>query len=390
MNNDKFENITESKGSFNPGTEADDLLKNQELSDSRNLLSGDAISSKDKDMSDKDISDEDISDEDLSDDMELTSESDSTDTGASDKLFNAAIDDKLVGKRLDKVLSILFPEHSRSYLKNLIVDGKVKVNDKPVLKASVTVNLGDVVELVVPPARQLDIKPEDIPLDILYEDDDVLVVNKPKDMVVHPAAGHYEGTLVNAIMYHCGDRLSGINGVMRPGIVHRIDKDTTGSIIICKNDNAHKKIAAQLKEHSIKREYVAIVYGIIDEDEGTIEGSIGRHPTDRKKMAMNVPNGKHAVTHFKVLKRFYESKMTYVACRLETGRTHQIRVHMSSIGHPLLGDEVYKDGRKTGIKLNGQCLHARLLGFVHPVTGQYVETIAPIPEYFEHLLETLK
>ena len=218
----------------------------------------------------------------------------------------------------------------------------------------------------------------------------MLVINKPKDRVVHPAAGHYEGTLVNAVMYHCGDKLSGINGVMRPGIVHRIDKDTTGSVIICKNDNAHKKIAAQLKDHSIKREYVAIVYGIIDEDEGTIEGSIGRHPTDRKKMAMNVPNGKHAVTHYKVLKRFYESRMTYVACRLETGRTHQIRVHMSSIGHPLLGDEVYKDGRKTNIKLSGQCLHARILGFIHPTTGEYVETTAPLPEYFEHLLETLK
>jgi 23S rRNA pseudouridine1911/1915/1917 synthase len=191
-------------------------------------------------------------------------------------------------------------------------------------------------------------------------------------------------------MYHCGDNLSGINGVMRPGIVHRIDKDTTGSIIICKNDNAHRKIAAQLKEHSIKREYVAIVYGIIEEDEGTVEGTIGRHPTDRKKMAINVPGGKSAVTHYKVIKRFYESKMTYVACRLETGRTHQIRVHMSSIGHPLLGDEVYKGGRKTNIKLNGQCLHARILGFIHPTTGEYIETMAPLPEYFEHLLNTLK
>ena len=307
-----------------------------------------------------------------------------------EKLFTAIIDEKLSGKRIDKVLSLLFPEHSRSYLKSLIVDGKVKINDKTVSKASIAVNLGDKIELVVPPPRELDIKPENIPLDILYEDSDVLVVNKPKDMVVHPAAGHYEGTLVNAVMYHCGDNLSGINGVMRPGIVHRIDKDTTGSIIICKNDNAHRKIAAQLKEHSIKREYVAIVYGVIEEDEGTVEGTIGRHPTDRKKMAINVPGGKSAVTHYKVIKRFYESKMTYVACRLETGRTHQIRVHMSSIGHPLLGDEVYKGGRKTNIKLNGQCLHARILGFIHPTTGEYIETMAPLPEYFEHLLNTLK
>lgn len=324
------------------------------------------------------------------DELNILDEPEDLDPESAGEFFTAAIDTDLAGKRLDKVLSLLFPEHSRSYLKNLIEDSKVKVNDKVVLKASLTVSLGDVVCLEVPPARELDIKPENIPLDILYEDDDVLVVNKPKDMVVHPAAGHYEGTLVNAIMYHCKDNLSGINGVMRPGIVHRIDKDTTGSIIICKNDNAHKKIAAQLKEHSIKREYVALVYGIIDDDEGTIEGTIGRHPTDRLKMAMNVNGGKHAVTHYKVLKRFYESKVTYVACRLETGRTHQIRVHMTSIGHPLLGDEVYKGGRKINIKLNGQCLHARVLGFTHPTTGEYVETIAPLPEYFEHLLETLK
>lgn len=304
--------------------------------------------------------------------------------------FSTVIDSEQAGNRIDKVLSLLFPDHSRSYLKNLIKDGKVSVNDEPVTKASMVVCDGDTIKLFVPPAKQLEIVAEDIPLDILYEDDDVLVVNKPKNMVVHPAAGHYSGTLVNAVMYHCKDKLSGINGVMRPGIVHRIDKDTTGSIIICKNDNAHRKIASQLSQHSIKREYVAIVYGIIEEDEGTVEGSIGRHPTDRKKMAMNVSGGKDAVTHYKVLKRFYESKMTYVSCRLETGRTHQIRVHMSSIGHPLLGDEVYKGGRKSPFKLEGQCLHARILGFIHPTSGEYIETVAPLPPYFEHLLEILK
>ena len=206
-------------------------------------------------------------------------------------------------------------------------------------------------------------------------------------MVVHPAAGHYSGTLVNALMYHCGDSLSGINGVMRPGIVHRIDMDTTGSIIVCKNDKAHEAIAAQLKEHSINRRYHAICHGVLKEDAGTIHKPIGRHPSDRKKMAVNERNGKDAVTHYKVLKRFKD--YTYIECRLETGRTHQIRVHMASIGHPLLGDEVYANGRKFPFKLQGQTLHAKILGFIHPTTREYVEADTPLPEYFQHLLHVL-
>ena len=233
----------------------------------------------------------------------------------------------------------------------------------------------------------LDIKPEAIPLDILYEDDYLLVVNKPKGMVVHPAAGHTEGTLVNAVMAHCGDRLSGINGVLRPGIVHRIDKDTTGALLICKEDSVHRDLAEQLKEHSIKRRYRAIVAGNLKDDEGTVEGPIGRHPTDRKKMAINSKNGKPAVTHYKVLERF--GQYTYIECRLETGRTHQIRVHMTSIGHPLLGDTVYGSS-KNPFHLQGQTLHAMVLGFVHPVTGEYMEFTAPLPDYFLKLLEKLR
>lgn len=232
-----------------------------------------------------------------------------------------------------------------------------------------------------------DIRPEDIPLDILYEDEHLLVVNKPKGMVVHPAAGHTEGTLVNAVMAHCGDNLSGINGVLRPGIVHRIDKDTTGALVICKEDAVHRDLAEQLKEHSIKRRYRAIVQGNLKEDEGTIEGPIGRHPTDRKKMAINYKNGKDAVTHYKVLERF--GQYTYIECRLETGRTHQIRVHMTSIGHPLLGDTVYGSS-KNPFHLQGQTLHAMILGFRHPVTGEYIEFEAPLPDYFLKLLEKLR
>jgi len=301
--------------------------------------------------------------------------------------FKISADDD--GNRLDKMLVSLDSGHSRSYLKKLIEDGKVLVNGVVAKKGSMTVHKDDEIVLEVPPATELSIEAENIELDILYEDSDVLVVNKPKGMVVHPAAGHYSGTLVNAIMYHCKDNLSGINGVLRPGIVHRIDKDTTGSIIICKNDMAHRSIAAQLKEHSINRIYHAICYGIIEEDELTIEGPIGRHETDRKKMSINYKNGKEAITHVKVLKRFYNQKMTYIACKLETGRTHQIRVHMASKNHPLLGDEVYAQGRKSKYKLEGQCLHAMVLGFVHPRTGEYIETVAPLPDYFKHLLDIL-
>lgn len=294
------------------------------------------------------------------------------------------IAEDLEGERIDKVLGSLIDSLSRSFIQKFIKDGMVTVNGS-VVKASYKVNTDDDVIFELPEAVEPDIPAENIPLDILYEDQDVIVVNKPKGMVVHPAAGHYSGTLVNALMYHCGGELSGINGVMRPGIVHRIEMDTTGSLIVCKNDIAHNSIAAQLKIHSINRIYHAICYGDIKEDEGTVHKPIGRHPVDRKKMAVN-SQGKDAVTHYKVLKRF--GKYTYIACKLETGRTHQIRVHMASIGHPLVGDEVYS-GRSCPFKLQGQCLHAMTLGFEHPRSGEYVEVNAPLPEYFEHLLQIL-
>ena len=239
----------------------------------------------------------------------------------------------------------------------------------------------------MPEPEELNVEPENIPLDILYEDDDLLVVNKPKGMVVHPAAGHSSGTLVNAVLYHCRGNFSDINGVLRPGIVHRIDMDTTGALVICKSYFAHQSLAEQLSVHSITRKYLAIVHGNLKEDEGTIEGPIGRHPTDRKKMAINYKNGKDAVTHYKVLERFGQA--TYVECRLETGRTHQIRVHMASIGHPLLGDTVYGSS-KNPYHLEGQALHAMILGFVHPRTCEYLEFTAPLPEYFVKLLSKLR
>ncbi|SFB67772.1 RluA family pseudouridine synthase [Butyrivibrio sp. YAB3001] len=304
------------------------------------------------------------------------------------EVFEFAVTDEYDGMRIDKLISELIDSFSRTYIQKIIDDKKVFCNDKNV-KASFKVSEGDHIVMEIPPIEIPQIVPQDIPLDILYEDNDVAVINKPKGMVVHPAAGHYENTLVNAVMYHCRDNLSGINGVMRPGIVHRIDKDTTGSIIICKNDNAHKDIAQQLKDHSINRVYHAICYGVIREDEGDVEGPIGRSTADRKKMAV-VENGKYAFTHYKVLKRFEEDGFTYIECKLKTGRTHQIRVHMSHIGHPLLGDEVYAPGRKSKYKTEGQCLHAKTLGFIHPVTKEYVETDAPLPEYFSHLLDVMK
>ncbi len=292
-----------------------------------------------------------------------------------------------VSVRIDRYLTEQCPELSRSYIQKLLKDQKVKADHKTV-KANYKVQPGQEIVVEIPDAEPLDIQPEDIPLDILYEDPYLLVVNKPKGMVVHPAAGHTGGTLVNAVMAHCGENLSGINGVLRPGIVHRIDKDTTGSLLVCKTDEVHRSLAEQLKEHSIKRRYRAIVRGNLKEDTGTIESCrIGRHPTDRKKMAINYKNGKDAVTHYKVLERF--GQYTYVECRLETGRTHQIRVHMSSIGHPLLGDTVYGSG-KDPFHLEGQTLHAMILGFIHPVTGEYMEFSAPLPEYFLKLLEKLR
>lgn len=289
-------------------------------------------------------------------------------------------------ERVDKVITEEVASLSRSFVQKLIKEKQIFVNGMPA-KASLRVKEGDSISFFIPKAVEPDIEPEDMKLDILYEDDALLVVNKPKDMVVHPAPGHYSGTLVNGILYHCKGNLSGINGILRPGIVHRIDKDTTGALIVCKSDMAHNHIAAQLKVHSVKREYLAIVHGAIKEEEGAIEGAIGRDPSNRKKMCINEKNGKPAITHYKVLKRF--SQYTYISCRLETGRTHQIRVHMASIGHPLLGDEVY--GRKTSrFHLQGQTLHAASIGFIHPVTETYMEFQAPLPDYFSHLLQILE
>lgn len=301
--------------------------------------------------------------------------------------YRFQITEEYEGERLDKGLSLLIESLSRSFVSKLIKENKVFVNGNPA-KSSYQLKFDDEVVFELPPSQEPDIVAEDIPLDVLYEDKDVIVVNKPKGMVVHPAAGHYSGTLVNALMYHCGQDLSGINGVMRPGIVHRIDMDTTGSLIVCKNDKAHNYIAQQLKEHSISRRYHAICYGVLKEDEGTINKPIGRHSIERKKMAVDERNGKVAITHYKVLERFKD--YTYVECKLETGRTHQIRVHMASIGHPLVGDEVYAGSRKAPFRTQGQILHAKTLGFVHPETEKFVETEAPLPEYFEGILNRLR
>lgn len=290
------------------------------------------------------------------------------------------------GKRLDVFLQEEAEGLTRSYLQKLIRDGQVLVNGKKG-KAGGKIRTADVIELTVPEAAELEVCPENIPLDILYEDQDIIVINKPKNMVVHPAAGHYSGTVVNALLYHCKEELSGINGVLRPGIVHRIDRNTTGSLVICKNDLAHRSLAEQLKEHSITRSYRAIVHGRLDGD-GTVRAAIGRHPVKRKEMAVNVPNGKEAVTHYHVLEQFRQ--FTYIECRLETGRTHQIRVHMKSVGHPVLGDDVYGPSRCPFPGLQGQTLHAMKLGFIHPATGEYLEVEAPLPEYFKELLRTLR
>lgn len=298
-----------------------------------------------------------------------------------------SIDHETEGQRIDRYLSDTLEDRSRSYIQKIIKDGQVTVNQKPV-KANYRLSFGDRVEATLPEAKEPDIEPENIPLDILYEDQDIIMVNKPKQMVVHPAPGHYSGTLVNALMYHCGDELSGINGCMRPGIVHRIDMDTTGSLVVCKNDKAHQSLSEQLKEHSIRRIYVAIVHGNIKEDSGTVNAPIGRHPTDRKKMSTHCKNGRNAITHYKVLERFGD--YTYIQCELETGRTHQIRVHMASIGHPLVGDEVYGPKKCPFKGLQGQTLHARTLGIIHPSTGEYLEVNAPLPEYFVDLLDRLR
>lgn len=287
--------------------------------------------------------------------------------------------------RIDRCIADEYEELSRSYIQKLIKEGRVFVNGCA-CKASLKVSSGDFICFRAPEAVIPDIIPQNIPLDILYEDSDVIVINKPKGMVVHPAPGHYTDTLVNAILYHCGNELSGINGVMRPGIVHRIDMDTTGSLLICKNDKAHLSIAEQLKEHSIKRIYTALVHGCLKDDEGRIDAPIGRHKTDRKRMAID-QNGRRAVTNYRVVERF--EKYTLIECRLETGRTHQIRVHLSSIGHPIVGDEVYCS-IKCPFKLKGQTLHAGIIGFIHPTSGEYLEIEAPLPEYFSSLLDKLR
>lgn len=290
------------------------------------------------------------------------------------------------GIRIDKILAKRLPSYSRSFLQKLLLDGQVTCEAK-ICKARDKAREGDILTVAVPEVREPEIEPEDILLSILYEDADVIVVDKPKGMVVHPAAGHYTHTLVNALLYHCKDSLSGIGGVMRPGIVHRIDMDTTGALLACKNDAAHKSIAQQLAVHSITRRYRAIVHGNLESD-GTVEGSIGRHPKDRKKMAVGVPNGKAAVTHYRVLRQL--RGFTYIECELETGRTHQIRVHMASIGHPILGDELYGPRRCPVKGLTGQTLHAMVIGFIHPTTQKYMEFEAPIPAYFLNLLKKLE
>ena len=298
-----------------------------------------------------------------------------------------SIDRNTEGQRIDRYLSDELEGRSRSYIQKIMKEGYVKVNQKPV-KSNYRLSFGDSVEVTLPEAKEPDIVPENIPLDILYEDQDIIMINKPKQMVVHPAPGHYSGTLVNALMYHCGDELSGINGCMRPGIVHRIDMDTTGSLVVCKNDKAHQSLSEQLKVHSIRRIYVAIVHGNIKEDSGTVNAPIGRHPTDRKKMSTHCKNGRDAVTHYKVLERFGD--YTYIQCELETGRTHQIRVHMKSICHPILGDDVYGPAKCPVPGLEGQTLHAMTIGFLHPTTGNYMEFEAPLPDYFEQLLKKLR
>ena len=300
-------------------------------------------------------------------------------------MSNYFVEPEQEGLRLDVFLSQMEESQSRSAIQKQIKEGQAMVNGDKV-KPSYSVCAGDEVCYFTPEPAKVAILPEDIPLDILYEDDDLLVVNKPKGMVVHPAPGHATGTLVNAVMFHCKDSLSGINGQLRPGIVHRIDRDTTGSLIVCKNDITHNHIAEQIKEHSVNRIYRGIVVGKVSRDYGCIHAPIGRHPVERKKMAVNERNGKDAITHYHVLKRF--ENYTYMEFKLETGRTHQIRVHMASIGHPLLGDEVYGT-KKCPFHLEGQTLHAAVIGFIHPRSEEYIEVEAPLPEYFQHLLDIL-
>lgn len=297
------------------------------------------------------------------------------------------IEEEQKGTRIDLVLSLSLPDISRSFIQKLFEKGNITVNGKPCTSKKYKAETGDSVEITIPEPVDLKIEAENIPIDIVYEDEDVLVVNKPRGMVVHPAAGNYTGTLVNAVMYHCGDRLSSINGVIRPGIVHRIDKDTSGLLMIAKNDRAHESLSAQLAEHSITRRYQALVYHNFKEDEGTVNAPLGRDPKNRLKRAVTDYNAKRAVTHYQVLERF--GRYTLIEARLETGRTHQIRVHMAYIKHPLVGDLLYGPKKQT-IPIEGQMLHAKTLGFVHPRTGNYMEFDSPLPEYFIEILTELR
>ena len=297
----------------------------------------------------------------------------------SDYIFAVETD---AGLRIDKFLSEQIGDRSRSFISNLIKEGNVLVNGKAVSKSYV-IKENDTIKATVPEAVEYIAEAENIPLDVVYEDSDLIVVNKPKGMVVHPAAGNYSGTLVNALMYHCKGQLSGINGVLRPGIVHRIDKNTSGLLVVAKTDVAHNSLAEQLKEHSVKREYRAIAYGRFKESEGRVDLPIGRDSNDRKKMTVTYKNSKNAVTNYRVIEEL--NGYSYIGCVLETGRTHQIRVHMSHLGHPLAGDDVYGP-KKVITALNGQCLHAKTLGFAHPVTGEYMEFDSQLPAYFEEFL----
>jgi 23S rRNA pseudouridine1911/1915/1917 synthase len=300
--------------------------------------------------------------------------------------INLTVDNENVGLRIDRFLADNLVEFTRSGLSKLIEQGDVTVNGLAIAK-NYKCRADDSVCVNVPDAKPLEAKAENIPLDVVFEDNDLLVVNKPKGMVVHPAVGNFEGTLVNALLYHCGDSLSGINGIIRPGIVHRIDKDTSGLLIVAKNDMAHIDLAQQIKEHSFHRAYQAVAYGNFKDDEGTVHQPIGRSPKDRKKMAVIDKNSKDAITHYQVLKRYGD--FTHIRCVLETGRTHQIRVHMAYIGHPLAGDSVYGP-KKVITSLNGQCLHAGEIGFIHPRTKEYLEFKTELPDYFTSFLNRLE
>ena len=299
--------------------------------------------------------------------------------------FLICVNDDTQGERIDKLLSAFSAELTRSAAQKLLSDGCVTIDGKPVSK-NYKAKYGDRISVVIPKAKELDVLPEDIPLDIRYEDDDLLVVNKPKGMVVHPAAGNFDGTLVNALLYHCKGSLSGINGVIRPGIVHRIDKDTSGLLIVAKNDFAHLSLAEQIKAHSFSREYQTVVYGHMNADHGTVDAPIGRHPTDRKKMAVTQKNSKNAITHYEVIAAYRD--FSHLRVRLETGRTHQIRVHMAYLGHPVAGDPVYGP-KKVITSLGGQCLHAGLIGFKHPRSRQYIEVTSELPDYFTSFLRSI-